>query len=189
MDARQKKALAQRLILANHNIQITEKQATLEIIGSTGKVYQVKVDAFPCCSCLDYKMRQLTCKHIYFALSKVLRQPEAVWKQGTNFTIEQVHAFLDAAEALKVVSSTSSALVESVKSVSTVARRSIIDQNECPICLCDFEEAKEEIVFCYNACGINLHKTCFIRMKKDQCPLCRSEMKIQRQKAVKRKRE
>lgn len=183
---RQSRALSQRLLLADMDIVIGENVASFEIIGSTGKVYTVKICRFPSCTCPDYQLRQSTCKHIYFTLSKVLQQPEEIWKKGSNFDEDEVAKLLEQAQGRKqaVTKDDTDMLTNEEKK----KQKDVQEQGECPICLCPFVTG-EDLVFCYKTCGMNLHKMCFIRMKKDQCPMCRSEMKLSRKKAVKRRHD
>lgn len=181
--------------------------AKFHVIGSTGNMYVVKLRNDPeiiansliklCtnCSCPDFTLRKITCKHIYFVLSRVLRLPELLWKKGTNFMAQD---FLDIYMGFKnfqknrlgIIHNPDEKVVESrdkgdkgVLSVSVekTNQRSVTEQKECSICLCDFE-ANEKLVFCYKTCGYNFHELCFqrwiLQTKKHQCPLCRSEMKI-----------
>jgi hypothetical protein len=181
-ESRQDRALRQRLLLADSEIRIENGGCTFQVIGSKGDFYNVKIDKFPHCDCLDYKNRQIACKHIYFVLSRVLHQPEEIWKKGSQFTDEQVLVFLEAARKLQE----SRECWLEVDEVDHKQPRSVEDQKECCVCLCDFVK-EEKLIFCYNVCGYNVHELCFLRMKKDQCPMCRAEMKIRRKKAVKRK--
>jgi len=190
--SRQSKALSQRLLLADFEIIVDENIASFEIIGSTGNIYTVKINRFPSCSCPDYRQRQTTCKHIYFTLSKVLQQPEEIWKKGSDFDEDQVAIFLARAQNLQdsrkhcVKKDSGIEIVEIFTDEEKKKQKDLKEQGECPICLCEFVHG-EDVIFCYMTCGMNLHKMCFHRMKKEQCPMCRSEMKIARKKAVKRK--
>lgn len=52
-------------------------------------------------------------------------------------------------------------------------------EDDCPICCCEFEPTKEEIVYCKAACGNNIHKECFNQWAATKhgevtCPFCRS---------------
>lgn len=171
-------------------IVVGENVASFEIIGSTGNIYTVKINRFPSCSCPDYRQRQSTCKHIYFTLSKVLQQPEEIWKKGSDFDEDQVAILLAQAHNLQLTRK--NCVKKEIETTDIFTdeekkkQKDLKEQGECPICLCEFLPG-EDVIFCYTTCGMNLHKMCFNRMKKEQCPMCRSEMKIARKKAVKRK--
>jgi hypothetical protein len=196
VDRRQERALRQRLLLDDTIIEVDTTSAKFRVIGSTGSIYQVQIDKKCSCTCMDFLNRRVACKHIYFVLARVLRQSEDIWRQGGNFDDIIVENLLQTAQNVQINRYKESAIedgkVESVipKVESTIQndtnRRNVSEQKECCICLYDFVEG-EQLIFCYNTCGYNFHQLCFARMKKDQCPMCRSELKIQRKRALKRK--
>ena len=166
---RHARALSQRLLL--HSASLSEFQ----VIGSTGRIYQICLDdTETICSCPDYENRHLPCKHIYFVLSRVLKVD--FWKKGTDFSDAQLLELqMKIAELVNVQDEV----------VSEVRQRTREEQPECPICMDDLCDG-EDITYCSLSCGYNFHKLCFIRCKKDTCPMCRTKMVIH-SKSLKRK--
>lgn len=194
-DRRQERALRQRLLLDDTIIEVDDTRAKFSIIGSTGSIYRVQIDRNCSCTCMDFLNRQVACKHIYFVLARVLRQPEDIWRQGGHFHDDIVANLLKTAENVQMnrykESVTEDVKIEVSKSqeIKSTIRRDVSEQKECCICLYDFVEG-EQLIFCYNTCGYNFHQLCFTRMKKNQCPMCRSELKQatpQKKRAQKRK--
>jgi len=81
ISARIERATTQRLYLISASQPATSSQyggpsITLKILGSTGNVYDVTISKIPTCNCPDHAKGNL-CKHLLFALIKVVGLPTA----------------------------------------------------------------------------------------------------------------
>lgn len=160
----------------------------VELTGSTGNIYTVIIDNRPTCTC-PHATKGKQCKHILFVMKKILNAPfNLVYQLG--LLNSELHAILAAAPPIEAPE------VEQEK--QSDKRKPI--EGDCPICYSELEEKGEAIVWCWAACGQNIHKQCFdtwARTKggsgKVTCPMCRSRwegpdvrgvIKIRRDKGV-----
>lgn len=171
--SRQARALdpSQRLLLKPESLRIMDQDyAICQVIGSTGKIYDVTLLAeTTACTCPDYCNHDITCKHIYFVLSQVLRLPERIWKRGTDFSEEEIKAIHVAVD--KALKQRWDEEVKVLGKEKEIQPRT--DQTECPICLCDLAP-KEETMYCKNKCGYVFDLVCIKRCKSNICPMCRT---------------
>ncbi|OHE99323.1 SWIM zinc finger protein [Colletotrichum orchidophilum] len=144
----------------------------IELTGSTGNVYTVKIGQTPSCSC-PHSMKGNQCKHWLYVMSRVLR------------------AKFEHTYQLALVPSELKEIFDKAPPIDTPAddtqdkNRKPID-GDCPICFCELEsDNKETIVWCRAACGQNIHKECFETWAATKrrgsyggsdvtCPYCRS---------------
>ncbi|KAH8679983.1 hypothetical protein BGZ60DRAFT_241636 [Tricladium varicosporioides] len=160
------------------------------IAGSTGNVYDTTIGRSPKCVCMDAvsfwhikywnklitvkRMRGQKCKHINYALIKILRAPENLCYQLAFLSTELESIFANA----PVTKAPSIDKDEDDDTIYNGKRKPI--EGECPICVFDME-ADEEIVWCKAACGQNFHKECFQHWKSSKnggqvtCVYCRTE--------------
>lgn len=143
---------------------------TLTIAGSTGNVYTIIIDQVPNCDC-PHAAKGNQCKHILFALSRVLRARENLQYQLALLPSELREIFdkspIDPVDA----------------DTADKNRKTICDEDNCPICFMEFENGFEDAVYCKAACGNNIHKECFERWAASRrgssalvtCPFCRSK--------------
>ena len=179
------------------------------VLGSTGNVYTVVLGLVPSCTCPDYSRRQDMCKHIMFVLLKVIglevSNPLAYQKAyvsselnelytilrtrrvgGTILANDQVRAAVAAAASqngssttdISSTSTSSTTLLDDQP--SSVQRRSLLDDSDCPICFDDLtHEPESKVTFCRGTCGANFHEACIRRwlsamtLAKPSCPHCR----------------
>lgn len=168
MQARQSRAFQQPLLLEAEGITIIDETfAIFRVIGSTGTKYSVTVSNETSCTCPDYMNRELPCKHIYFILGRVLRQPARIVDRGTGFADEEV---------LQILQKTGFYVPEPARQAITTKRRSVDEQKECPICIDEISE-KQDLIYCETSCGYNFHRSCFERCKTRCCPMCRAALK------------
>ncbi|EXJ96499.1 hypothetical protein A1O1_01625 [Capronia coronata CBS 617.96] len=121
----------------------------IEIVGSTGNVYQVTVSREPVCTCPDsYKGNE--CKHKVYALHTVLRAPEHLQYQLALLTSELEDIFANAPP-----------LPGDVCSDTNLNGKRKPADGECPICYMDLDESHNRLVWCKAQCGHNMHKSCF----------------------------
>ena len=177
------------------------------VLGSTGNVYTVVLGLVPSCTCPDYSRRQDMCKHIMFVLLKVIglevSNPLAYQKAyvsselnelytilrtrrvgGTILANDQVRAAVVAAASQNGSSTTDISSTSSTTLLddqpSSVQRRSLLDDSDCPICFDDLtHEPESKVTFCRGTCGANFHEACIRRwlsamtLAKPSCPHCR----------------
>lgn len=179
--ARQARGLSQCLLLKPRSLRIIDLNFVMcDVIGSTGKEYSVAVnDGWTTCSCPDFAQNDgaVTCKHIYFVLSRVLHVPETIWRRGNDFSEAQMQEiFQGVHRALEQVFECEVA--------GTLPNRKKIpeEQAECCICLEEFGgggNSSHSTVYCQKQCGYNFHATCISRCRPaTKCPMCRAELSL-----------
>ncbi|KAH0356186.1 hypothetical protein KCU83_g1261, partial [Aureobasidium melanogenum] len=143
----------------------------IDLAGSTGNIYTVKITHVPECTCPDFRVNNNPqCKHILYVLLKVLKVAEPLNYQAAFLTSELQEIF-DHAGPLPV---------ETVNTEDKDGKRKPVE-GDCPICCEELSQEKEAIVWCQAACGNNLHKTCFDQWAATRghgqvtCPYCRTQ--------------
>jgi hypothetical protein len=155
---------------------------TLSIAGTTGNVYTITIDQVPTCDC-PHATKGNQCKHILFALSRVLRAPENLQYQLALLPSELREIFSKAPPINPVDADT-----------ADKNRKPICEDDNCPICFIEFENGFEDTVYCKAACGNNVHKECFEQWAESRrrssapvtCPFCRSNWAAGEEDAVKK---
>ncbi|KAI5209393.1 hypothetical protein E4T39_00699 [Aureobasidium subglaciale] len=143
----------------------------VDLAGSTGNVYTVKITHVPECTCPDFRInRNPQCKHILYVLLKILKVPEPLNYQAAFLTPELDEIF-DHAGPLPT---------ETIQAEDKDGKRKPVE-GDCPICCEELSQETEAIVWCQAACGNNLHKTCFDQWAATKghgrvtCPYCRTQ--------------
>jgi hypothetical protein len=145
---------------------------TMSIAGSTGNVYTIKIDRTPTCDCPQGR-KAVQCKHILFALVRVLRAPAHLQFQLAFLEPELREIFGKAPSILPI---------DVTDSETSRNRKSISPDDNCPICFMEFEQGYEDTVFCKAVCGNNIHKECMEQWSASRnrnsapvtCPYCRN---------------
>eukprot|EP00747_Dinoflagellata_sp_TGD_P032763 gnl/TRDRNA2_/TRDRNA2_136194_c1_seq1.p1 gnl/TRDRNA2_/TRDRNA2_136194_c1~~gnl/TRDRNA2_/TRDRNA2_136194_c1_seq1.p1 ORF type:complete len:581 (+),score=77.73 gnl/TRDRNA2_/TRDRNA2_136194_c1_seq1:704-2446(+) len=197
------RALNHRLYLLARRTLPADKAAScsgvqLDILGSTGNVYHVKLHSSGCeCSCLDFAKAGGVCKHLLFVTLRVLRLPSddyRVWQTSyTRSELQPIVARLGSDTEPNMTSELPSG-VQADAVVLRGYRQALGDDGQqptrrplpadCPICFEEMLEAPEgsaaaaAIVFC-RTCGHNVHADCQCRWAAvasagNVCPMCRS---------------
>ncbi|PSN68863.1 hypothetical protein BS50DRAFT_326759 [Corynespora cassiicola Philippines] len=173
-DAKLRRALSQPLQFVQRN-RCDDGYApgeTFTIAGNSGKYYRVKIHHVFECSCADFAFRKQSCKHIIYALVKVLKVSEES---------EVLYQFaLTSAELQTIFEDAPQAPYMHIQEGPPDPNRKPIE-GDCPICYCEFEEGKEAIVYCKAHCGNNVHLLCMDTWLRSQrqsygkgtCPYCR----------------
>ncbi|KAI1419189.1 hypothetical protein F5Y12DRAFT_789262 [Xylaria sp. FL1777] len=140
----------------------------VEIAGSTGNIYNVRIARVPSCNC-PHALNGNQCKHIIYVMCRVLRaRPDLVY-QLALLTTELREIFEHAPP------------IEREGSKSRDPNRKQIE-GDCPICFTPLE-GPDDTVYCRATCGQNIHKECFemwaATKRRDirdtvTCPMCRS---------------
>ncbi|KAF2642278.1 hypothetical protein P280DRAFT_547792 [Massarina eburnea CBS 473.64] len=145
---------------------------TFTIAGSIGYHYTIEIRHVLTCTCPDFRFRRASCKHILYTLVKVLKvSPDSNLLYQTALTSAELKAMFDAAPAAPHIDLTD---------VDDPNRKSMEDQ-ECPICYCEFQPTKQRVAYCKGSCGNNVHQTCIDTWLRSQrsmygkatCPYCR----------------
>ncbi len=80
---RLERALSQRLYLIDAN-KHSDREWEFIVEGSTGNAYTVDVCDKLSCSCMDFRTRNLICKHIYFVIARVLKSSSIINDIGSE---------------------------------------------------------------------------------------------------------
>ena len=184
---RQERGISQRLLLKPASLKIIDLHFVIcEVIGSTGNEYSVAVNnGWTSCSCPDFIQNDgaITCKHIYFFLSRVLHLPETIWRRGNDFSDAQMQEILGRVHvALEQIfeCEVNGGGGNSGKKISANRKLIPTEQAECCICLEEFGGGdggshNNNIVYCQKQCGYNFHATCIARCRpSSRCPMCRA---------------
>ncbi len=188
------RAMTQRMYLIKQQDTSTENNLckTYSVLGSTGNVYNVKIEKFPSCTCPD---TALCCKHILFVLLRVLKVPKkcpliyqnALLQHELRFLFEGSpnpgnHIF--AKEAV-INAFIRASVTESEDAAASIRYADMEAGAECPICFEELkkstdnnEETKEETIMSCVTCSKYIHTDCISLWKKSSpkpttCPLCR----------------
>jgi hypothetical protein len=174
------RATTQRMVVidrrrtSNHDCPHSTPNCPMEevdLAGSTGNIYTVKITHVPECTCPDFRINNNPqCKHILYVLLKILKTPEPLNFQAAFLTSELEDIFNHAGPLP----------TEAVNAEDKDGKRKPIE-GDCPICCEELSQEKETIVWCQVACGNNLHKSCFDQWAATKghgqvtCPYCRTQ--------------
>lgn len=187
------RAYTQRLYLIEQEpMDEHSTSCALSVLGSTGNVYTVTLAHIPTCNCPDFQKKQDCCKHLLFVLLKVVGLPRSnpLVFQRAYLSSELEHLFgllsnRQVGGRSGVLANTSvrqtfaqlktGSPVKPTTTTSNERRRSLDENNDCPICF-DPMSNKERLTFCQYGCGANFHTDCMTRWCRSaqmSCPLCR----------------
>ncbi len=183
------RALSQRMYLINQQDDSTADNLsrTYAVLGSTGNVYNVKIDSSPSCTCPDSFP---CCKHILFVFLRVLKLPRQspFIYQNSLLQSDLRHIFTHSVTTNPSDVLAKQAVIEAFKrktedgaEESEAERRRLPDWEpgaECPICFEDLVEAKKDDMVACATCCKYIHTDCIsaweVACKKPTtCPLCR----------------
>lgn len=159
--SRKQRGMSERIMLIEHNkIDFGYK---FLVIGSSSKSYDLILTTIekPSCTCMDYKMRKYNCKHLYFLFNKILRLDNP--DKWNTFSIETI------TQKIQEIDIRLDLLNYTYKDIN-------INNDECGICLNEFEEI-EKISKC-PTCNNGIHAICWTKYinftKKEICIYCRN---------------
>ncbi|GJC85535.1 E3 ubiquitin-protein ligase Zswim2 [Colletotrichum liriopes] len=143
----------------------------VELTGSTGNVYTVRIGQTPSCTC-PHSLKGNQCKHWLYVMSRVL-----------HAKFEHTYQLALVPSELKEIFANAPPIDGSSDDSQDKIRKPV--EGDCPICFCELEtQRKETIVWCRAACGQNMHKQCFETWAAAKrrgygtgevtCPFCRS---------------
>jgi len=149
-------------------------EETMTIAGTTGNLYTMKIAKQPSCDC-PYAKQGHQCKHLAYAMCRVLHAPEHLQYQLALLPSELRTIF---ARAPPIPSADANSLAAD----ATATRKPVSADDDCPICCTAFDPAADAIAWCRAACGNNVHAECFAQWaatKRAQraavtCPFCRT---------------
>lgn len=160
---------------------LEEPKEVITIAGTTGNLYKVTIDRKPTCDCPHFEKGHPQCKHIIYALIRVLKASPEIARQLALLHSELRTLFAGAPPIIDYDALTKGerAAEKNQPEEQDTNRKPI--EGDCPICFSEFEPA-EKTVYCKAACGNNFHAQCFSQWKaqkraagtKVTCPLCRS---------------
>ncbi|KAI7895090.1 uncharacterized protein EV154DRAFT_414165 [Mucor mucedo] len=195
MRSRVVRAMNQRMFVMSRELsQSDESVEKFEVLGSIGNNYTVTIGPTIKCSCMDYAIRRVHCKHILMILLKVYRLPydNPIFRRLQTSAPERIEArtharVVDPSVLVpreireKILSITQRNHPQAASpSIDKTTERRPLDTSDCPVCFEEFEEAKiAEIDFC-KTCGNNVHKECFQTWARSKgsnvsCVYCRAK--------------
>lgn len=175
-NGRQTRALTQRILLAPDGIDVLDDQnIVLRVIGASGTIYRVRFSSCSECTCPDFQNRLLTCKHIFFVLHRVLLISPSDLSASAQFTVEQTQEYVRFVQQVRLPQLSHITGERQEDGRVTVPPRPLSEQDECPVCLEEFEGEGEDLTYCAKTCGANFHSVCIRRCREKRCPLCRAE--------------
>lgn len=170
-----KRGIQQNLFVFNFDTsQSHENILKFEIYGTSCQIYDVLFDQDQVsCSCMDFKTRNLYCKHIYFIIGKI-----------GKLTLEQVEDLFEE----NTMASSRTTRTQKQKKLSTILHRIVKalqnsikqlkngDGETCCVCIEEMNP-KEKCMEC-ESCKNKFHKICLLSWISDSrgCPLCRESI-------------
>jgi hypothetical protein len=150
----------QKMYLLGTN-KLEDLNWVFDVQGSTGKNYKINIqENKSTCTCIDFKLRKNTCKHIMFISTRVLKQNDIAVKMTKSLS-----------ESLENI-------VEKYKNVVESVSEQIHKEDTCVICYEDYQST-DKCDFC-EICKNGFHCKCMEIWLKQQnnCPLCRSSWNV-----------
>jgi hypothetical protein len=164
---RKLKSLTERILLIDETLILDNQDQIygidFKILGSKNLVYILHVWRDHCsvkceCNCMDHKMRNRDCKHMYWLGSRKFGNIEP--------------SYWNIMEYKKVVTD---CWIELQKYDTYVGRNEI-----CPICLDDIDYDSDVTICCKYQCKNSVHSICWSRLysisKKTNCVVCRTNV-------------
>jgi hypothetical protein len=167
-----------------HTAGLTEENWTFGIWGSAGSSYNVvfespEIGGCISCTCMDFKLRGKTCKHIYHIISKVAQYDDNSENETDRDMINSVSdgCLLDI-QYEHLTNRLKTRLQDRLDGTSEPdqGNKGRESCTECVICFDIFENSNVHI--CYS-CGNKFHQDCANEWKRRSynpvCPLCRAD--------------
>lgn len=183
--SRKARGKTQKLFLVECRDIENNTQKVYDIMGTTGNVYTVIIKKEPTCTCPDFMTRHQRCKHIYFALIKIMKVKEED-EDTKEFSVDELKTMFSnipkITNNLEITSDLKNKytdLKNKEKTTSIEVKRKSLD-DLCPICLDDLSNG-DDIDYCKYTCGKNIHKACFEMWSKQQnnkCVFCKQSWNI-----------
>lgn len=136
------------------------------VVGTTGNIYEVKINETPQCSCPDCADNGNICKHIYFIILCVMKIDDNVKRR---YNKQQLVDMFN-----RIPNFITRGLTYNDFTKDNIVEQKIDDV--CPVCLEDIDK-KENTVYCKYSCGKSVHKLCFNiwsqNNNESKCLFCR----------------
>lgn len=171
------KSISDRILLLDVNYYPVSNFTQCKILGSKDKEYSINIKIESneikkedekdyiidkeddklniSCTCMDYQMRKLNCKHIYWFCKNSLKN-------------ENMHP-----ELCKP-----SDLYEFLYNYLRINKNTKGRNENCPICLEEIDYDNENFICCVDSCGNAVHNICWSRYKyisdSNKCVICRN---------------
>lgn len=169
---RRLRSLIQRILLLDTSIVCeadnTHKNCVwgidFKVLGSSNTIYIVQIwrglDKLGCsCSCLDYKMRNVYCKHIYWIGTKIFEEIEPI-----KWSLDKYKDIVN----------------KYVLSEKNTLQIKCGRNDNCPICLENINYENDVTVCCKNQCFNAVHAVCWSRFYEisgnSNCVFCRKDI-------------
>lgn len=171
------RGIQQNLFVFNFDTsQSHENILKFEIYGTSRTIYDVLFDHVQVsCTCMDFKTRNLYCKHIYFIIGKIgklsLNQIEEIMENPTENGTNTNRTRNQKQKKLKsILHQIVNALQNSIKQFKSG------DGETCCVCI-DEMHPEHQCMECEN-CKNKFHKICLLSWLsgKRGCPLCRKSI-------------
>lgn len=168
---RKDKAFTDKLFFINKH-KNSENNWTIDIEGSTGKIYKINISDKLNCECGDFLYRRKVCKHLYFIFGKILGNLKII---AELLKLDSVNTY----NIYKNFHNLSNDIEQIHQNIPNFAKQNIkldniIITENCVIC---FEELGNinDLINCYQ-CKNYFHTQCLHIWKKKSrtCPLCRT---------------
>lgn len=165
-------ALVQKLYYIEE-VVISNNKKEYKIMGSTGNVYTVTISKKSECTCPDYKMRRIRCKHICFVLVRILKVNDKylLLKSFTPDNLVDIFSKASIDRSFVIPD-------ESKKKYDELINKPVVDNDNrkenddmCPICLDDIVDLNLAY-YCKKSCGKNVHIECFDMWAKNKGRVC-----------------
>lgn len=178
-DGRKIRALNQKLYLIE-SIDINQYEKEYVVMGSTGNVYNVKINDEPSCNCPDYTQRKNRCKHIYFVLIRIMNVKKADQTCYNKKELKNMFKHIPSVTDFLKVSSDIKKNYDNMKN-KKISEKDLDDS--CPICLDDLLNG-EKLLTCKYSCGKHVHDFCFNMYNKNklkkECLYCKHSLDMEK---------
>lgn len=154
----------------------TELVREYRVMGNSGNLYTVTIQANPKCTCLDFRMRQNKCKHLYFILMRVMKVNDENKKTYTKKDLQTMFNNIPPITRNLMINKAiqtkyeKMCTIETTKTSTFVEQKPITETDLCPICLDSLLGG--ELDYCKDYCGNSIHQKCFKMWCKQNKPIC-----------------
>jgi hypothetical protein len=168
-------AVTQKLYFIEEK-SVDECSREYKIMGSTGNIYTVTISEALTCTCPDYKLRKVQCKHIYFVLVRVLKVKSQFINLKKMSKVDLMVLFaskLNLDGSIVISADKKEKYDKAISANTTASNETDRKKNDdiCPICLDDILDLKDAY-YCKQSCGKNVHIECFNMWAKSKGTIC-----------------
>lgn len=175
MDTRKMRGQTQKLFLIETIESGSETNKIYKIMGSTGNIYTITIGNNPACSCPDFTSRFKRCKHIYFALIKLMKvnDPNKITYSDNELLemFKNIPQITNELHVSKNIKDKYLQLTDNKDVIKEIEPKCVDDM--CPVCLEDV--TSEPYIYCKYYCGRCIHATCYemwSKVNSGKCIFC-----------------